>query len=95
MNQRIPAGIVALALLIFCARPHGIAAEPPQQDITCVAWEHFNAAAKLAPALARPIVQELADQRANLKLIASENYCSLAIIVGFQRHCSLGSVGLL
>jgi glycine hydroxymethyltransferase len=34
--------------------------------------------AKVAPALARSIVQELADQRGNLKLIASENYCSLA-----------------
>lgn len=34
--------------------------------------------AKVAPRVAQSIVQELADQRANLKLIASENYCSLA-----------------
>lgn len=34
--------------------------------------------AKAAPAIARSIVNELADQRKNLKLIASENYCSLA-----------------
>jgi len=34
--------------------------------------------AKVAPAIVRSIVKELADQRANLKLIASENYCSLA-----------------
>ncbi len=34
--------------------------------------------ARVAPQVARSIVQELADQRANLKLIASENYCSLA-----------------
>jgi len=34
--------------------------------------------AAVAPQVARSIVQELADQRANLKLIASENYCSLA-----------------
>ncbi len=33
---------------------------------------------KVAPQVARSIVQELADQRSNLKLIASENYCSLA-----------------
>jgi glycine hydroxymethyltransferase len=33
--------------------------------------------ADIAPTIARSIVQELADQRANLKLIASENYCSL------------------
>ncbi len=34
--------------------------------------------ARVAPGLARSIVHELADQRQNLKLIASENYCSLA-----------------
>ena len=34
--------------------------------------------AGVAPAIAKSIVKELADQRSNLKLIASENYCSLA-----------------
>lgn len=34
--------------------------------------------AHVAPAVAHSIVRELADQRANLKLIASENYCSLS-----------------
>lgn len=34
--------------------------------------------AKVAPSMSRAIVQELADQRAYLKLIASENYCSLS-----------------
>lgn len=34
--------------------------------------------ASLAPGIASSIVQELADQRSNLKLIASENYSSLA-----------------
>lgn len=34
--------------------------------------------ARVAPEVARSIVQELADQRSNLKLIASENYSSLA-----------------
>ncbi len=38
----------------------------------------LTAVAAQAPSIARSIVQELADQRANLKLIASENYCSLA-----------------
>jgi len=33
---------------------------------------------RVAPEAARAIVQELADQRSYLKLIASENYCSLA-----------------
>ncbi len=32
----------------------------------------------VAPQMAASVVQELADQRKNLKLIASENYCSLA-----------------
>jgi glycine hydroxymethyltransferase len=39
------------------------------------ALDHLSAA---APPVARAIVQELRDQRANLKLIASENYSSLA-----------------
>jgi glycine hydroxymethyltransferase len=34
--------------------------------------------ARVAPGVSRAIVQELADQRRFLKLIASENYCSLA-----------------
>ncbi len=34
--------------------------------------------ASVAPQAAKAIVQELADQRSYLKLIASENYCSLA-----------------
>lgn len=33
---------------------------------------------KVAPNIAASIVKELADQRSNLKLIASENYCSLS-----------------
>jgi glycine hydroxymethyltransferase len=33
---------------------------------------------KVAPKIAQSIVQELSDQRSNLKLIASENYCSLS-----------------
>lgn len=32
---------------------------------------------RVSPEIARTVVQELADQRRNLKLIASENYCSL------------------
>ena len=42
--------------------------------------------AKRAPAVARAIVQELADQRRYLKLIASENYCSLAT------QCAMGNL---
>ena len=33
---------------------------------------------KVAPNIAQSIVRELGDQRSNLKLIASENYCSLS-----------------
>ena len=39
---------------------------------------NLSQVASVAPNVARGIVQELADQRAYLKLIASENYCSLA-----------------
>jgi glycine hydroxymethyltransferase len=42
--------------------------------------------AKVSPSIARSIVQELIDQRANLKLIASENYCSLAT------HLTMGNL---
>ncbi len=34
--------------------------------------------AKITPQVAASVVSELADQRSNLKLIASENYCSLS-----------------
>jgi glycine hydroxymethyltransferase len=39
-----------------------------------------------APGVAQSIVKELADQRTNLKLIASENYCSLAT------QCAMGNL---
>lgn len=53
----------------------------PAEDLDAGAVAYMAAlteTAKAAPAIAAAIVQELADQRANLKLIASENYCSLA-----------------
>jgi glycine hydroxymethyltransferase len=34
---------------------------------------------KVSPEVVRAIIAELADQRQNLKMIASENYCSLAV----------------
>jgi glycine hydroxymethyltransferase len=39
---------------------------------------NLETVARVAPEVARSIVQELADQRRNLKLIASENFSSLA-----------------
>jgi len=53
---------------------------PPEQvDASFVAYiASLTEVARVSPAVARSIVQELADQRANLKLIASENYSSLA-----------------
>jgi glycine hydroxymethyltransferase len=56
-------------------------AKTPREELNnaMVAYlANLTETARVAPALARSIVQELADQRANLKLIASENYCSLA-----------------
>ena len=38
---------------------------------------NLSEVARVAPEIARAAVQELADQRSYLKLIASENYCSL------------------
>ncbi len=40
---------------------------------------NLSLVAAVAPKVAKGIVKELADQRAYLKLIASENYCSLAV----------------
>jgi glycine hydroxymethyltransferase len=39
---------------------------------------NLDCVSQVAPEVARSIVQELADQRSNIKLIASENYSSLA-----------------
>jgi len=53
--------------------------KPEKIDTGLLAYlANLTEVAAVAPAIARSIVKELADQRANLKLIASENYCSLA-----------------
>lgn len=52
---------------------------PEKIDTGLLAYlANLTMVANVAPAITRSIVKELADQRANLKLIASENYCSLA-----------------
>src|SRR3954471_6266670 len=57
-----------------------LAATPREKlsEPTIAYLANLSATARVAPAIARSIVQELADQRSHLKLIASENYCSLA-----------------
>ncbi len=53
--------------------------QPEQIDSGMLAYvANLTQVASVAPQVAASIVQELADQRANLKMIASENYCSLA-----------------
>jgi glycine hydroxymethyltransferase len=47
---------------------------------------NLQAVAEVAPEAARSIVQELADQRRNIKLIASENYSSIAT------QCAMGNL---
>jgi glycine hydroxymethyltransferase len=42
-------------------------------------YASLDAVGAIAPDVAASIAQELADQRSNVKLIASENYCSLAV----------------
>ncbi len=52
---------------------------PDKVDPGLVAYlAQLTEISRTAPVAARAIVQELADQRRYLKLIASENYCSLA-----------------
>ncbi len=51
---------------------------PDKINPALLGWiANLETVASVTPEVARGIVQELADQRANLKLIASENYCSL------------------
>ncbi|APW59609.1 glycine hydroxymethyltransferase [Paludisphaera borealis] len=47
---------------------------------------NLETVARVSPEVARAIVQELADQRSNIKLIASENYSSLAA------QCAMGNL---
>jgi glycine hydroxymethyltransferase len=47
---------------------------------------NLECVARVSPEVARSIVQELADQRSNIKLIASENYSSLAT------QCAMGNL---
>jgi len=50
-----------------------------QLDTGLLAYlSNLSMVSTIAPDIAKNIVKELADQRSNLKLIASENYCSLA-----------------
>ncbi|HVR11569.1 MAG TPA: glycine hydroxymethyltransferase [Thermoanaerobaculia bacterium] len=52
--------------------------ERPQAAPTAY-YAALDAVAAVSPGIAGAIVRELADQRHNLKLIASENFCSLAV----------------
>lgn len=53
--------------------------DPEKIDTGLVAYlANLSEVSKVAPNIAKSTVKELADQRSNLKLIASENYCSLA-----------------
>ncbi|GEP44724.1 glycine hydroxymethyltransferase [Brevifollis gellanilyticus] len=53
--------------------------EPNKINNATVAYlANLTETAKVSPTIAKSIVQELVDQRRHLKLIASENYCSLS-----------------
>lgn len=52
---------------------------PDKIDTAFLAYiANLTEVAKVSPETVRSIIQELEDQRSNLKLIASENYCSLS-----------------
>lgn len=57
-----------------------LARTPPEKlnNATVAYLANLSETARVSPTIARSIVQELADQRHHLKLIASENYCSLS-----------------
>ena len=56
----------------------GLAGERPLAGAAAY-YASLDAVAAGSPGVASAVVRELADQRRNLKLIASENYCSLAV----------------
>jgi hypothetical protein len=61
--------------------------DPRDQDGGMLAYvASLSKVSTVAPGVAKAIVRELADQRTNLKLIASENYCSLAT------QCAMGNL---
>lgn len=55
---------------------HSLDTAPPSAVAYLAALDHLNAT---APAVAAGIIQELKDERSHLKLIASENFSSLAV----------------
>jgi glycine hydroxymethyltransferase len=55
---------------------HSILSSPPAVIAYLAALDHLNA---VAPTVAASIIQELQDERSHLKLIASENFSSLAV----------------
>jgi glycine hydroxymethyltransferase len=61
--------------------------KPEDRDSGMIAYlANLSELSSKAPNVANSIVQELSDQRSNLKLIASENYCSLAT------QCAMGNL---
>jgi glycine hydroxymethyltransferase len=61
--------------------------DPRDQNVGMLAYAaNLAGVSSVAPGVAKAIVKELADQRTNLKLIASENYCSLAT------QCAMGNL---
>jgi hypothetical protein len=53
----------------------------------------LDAVARVEPAVADAIVRELADQRSHLKLIASENYASPAVLLAMGNWFSAQAFG--
>jgi glycine hydroxymethyltransferase len=58
-----------------------LASTPPEKvNISLLAYLcNLTETAKSAPEISRSIVRELENQRKRIKLIASENYCSMAV----------------
>ncbi|HZD00577.1 MAG TPA: glycine hydroxymethyltransferase [Actinomycetes bacterium] len=67
----------------------GIQAPPDRLSLETVAYAAaLDVVARAAPEVARSIEAELADQRSNLKLIASENYASPAVLLAMGNWLS-------
>ena len=74
------------------------AATAADDDVSAIAFAAaLDSVASVDPAIAASVVQELNDQRSNLKLIASENFASLPVLLAMGNWMSdkyaEGSVG--
>src|SRR5207244_1889417 len=73
----------------WAARSQGAPMATGSPSLETIAFRAaLDVVARIEPTVARAIVQELADQRSHLKLIASENFASPAVLLAMGNWLS-------